>query len=68
MLLNHYRLEAGRFGDNRGYGLKSFAHDLATRKSLPPTLGSTPPWRAIYSTIASAVALRRPRLKIVTHN
>ena len=28
--LNHYRLEAGRLGENRGYGLKSSAHDLVT--------------------------------------
>jgi len=40
--LNDHRLEGGGFGSNRGYGLKSFAHDLATWKLSPPSSGSTP--------------------------
>lgn len=28
--MNNYRLKAGRFGENRGSGLKSFAHDFVT--------------------------------------
>ena len=49
--------KAGRFGENRGYGLKSFAHDLVTHKSLPPLLGSSPSWRPICGTVAPPVAM-----------
>ena len=55
--LNHYRLEAGRFGENRGYGLKSFAHDLGTWKLSPPSPGSVPSCWRMYSMIASSVTL-----------
>lgn len=42
VILNYYRLEAGRFEDFVSYGLKSFAHEGVTRKLSSPSLGSVP--------------------------
>ncbi len=49
--------EAGRFEENRGYGLKSCAHDLVMRKLSPPSSGSVPCCWRIYSWITSSVTL-----------
>ncbi len=49
--------EAGRLEENRGCGLKSFAHDLVTRKLSPPSSGSVPSCWRMYSWITSSVTL-----------
>ena len=53
--LNHYRLEAGRFEENRGSGLKSYAHDFVIWKLSPPSSGSVPSCWRMYSMMASSV-------------
>jgi hypothetical protein len=49
--------EAGRLGENRCYGLKSFAHDLVIRKLSPPSSGSVPSCWRMYSWMTSSVTL-----------
>ena len=49
--------EAGRLAEIVNYGLKSFAHDLVTRKLSPPSSGSVPSCWRMYSWMTSSVTL-----------